>query len=180
VEGSRLMVGAPSAEVQGLAQLGAVYAFDVQMAAPQPTFYCSAKQDSAGCKPRFFHAGVPSVSGAQAGQLYQVRGLDLRPKVPGMLFYSTSGAASTPFAGGSLCIQQPQHATQMALTVLNSLAAPCNGEVTFDFNAWIAGGSDPSLSAGQLVWMQYWYRDPSGPPGVNIGLTDGIFVSICP
>jgi len=36
------------------------------------------------------------------------------------------------------------------------------------------------LSAGQTVWMQYWYRDPGGVPGVNIGLTDGIFVSICP
>lgn len=181
LEGSRLMAGAPGAEVAGLQQIGAVYVYDAQMSGPQPTFYCTPKQDSVGCTPRFFHAGVPSVSGAQSGQLYDVQGLDVRPNVPGMLFYSTGGAASTPFAGGSLCIQQPQHGTQMAITEINSQTTPpCNGRFTFDFNAWIAGGSDPTLSAGQTVWMQYWYRDPGGPPGVNIGLTDGIFVSICP
>ena len=180
LQGSRVVAGAPVAEVAGLAQLGAVYVFDVPMQGAQPTFYCSVKTDSKGCMPRFFHAGAPSVSGALAGELYQVKGLDVRPKVPGMLFYSTSGAANTPFAGGTMCIQQPQHPTQMALTAINGLTPPCNGQFSFDFNAWIASGVDPNLSAGQTVWMQYWYRDPGGVPGANIGLTDGIFVSICP
>jgi hypothetical protein len=180
LEGTRLVGGAPNADVAGLQQLGAVYVFDVQMQAPQPTFYCSAKTDAKGCTPRFFHAGIPSASGALTGQLYEVKGYDVQAKVPGMLFYSTSGSASTPFAGGSLCIQQPQKATQMAVTSANALTWPCNGQFSFDFSAWIASGNDPSLTAGQTLWMQYWYRDPGGPPGVNIGLTDGIFVSICP
>ena len=180
LDGARLAAGASQAEGGIYPSSGAVYVFDVQMQNPPPTFYCSAKQDSKGCLPRFFHEGLASVSGALKGLDYTIRAWDVQPKVAGMLFYSLAGAANAPFAGGLLCLQQPARATQLAPTSASSLPPPCNGSFSYDFNAWIAGGSDPALVAGQSLWMQMWYRDPSGLPGVNIGLTDGIFAVICP
>jgi hypothetical protein len=49
---------------------------------------------------------------------------------------------------------------------------PCNGVFSFDFNAWLQSGLDPSLSAGSTVFCQYWYRDPASPS--TTGLTDAL------
>jgi len=180
LQGTRLVAGAGNVDGTSLPQTGAAYVFNVQTQNSAPTFYCTAKTDSKGCRPRFHHEGIASATGTLQGHPYRVKSWDILPKVPGMLFYGTNGAASVPFAGGFNCIQQPLRPTQMELTKMNGMPLPCNGQFIFDFNAWIASGNDPSLTAGQDVWMQYWYRDPTGMPGSNIGLTDGIYVSICP
>jgi hypothetical protein len=37
----------------------------------------------------------------------------------------------------------------------------CTGTYSFDFNALIQSGFDPSLVAGAEIYAQYWSRDPS-------------------
>jgi hypothetical protein len=182
LDGSRLVAGAPFADTApgAMQPRGAVYVFDLQLNTPQPTQYCTAKQDSKGCTPQWFHAGMPSVSAAQSGIKYKIECYNAQLNVPSTLFYSTSGASNTAFAGGLLCIQPPFRSAWAATTIASGLQSPCDGWYGVDFNAWIASGNDPSLTAGQNVWMQYWYRDPAGLPGANIGLSDGIYVSICP
>jgi FG-GAP repeat len=176
---SRLTVGAPLA-INPWSQAGAGYVLDVSSEGDRPTYYCSAKQDSKGCLPRIFHIGQPSVSAPQTGATYEVGAWDMQAKKPGMLVYSTTGAASAPFAGGYLCVQAPLVRTPAQITPEIGLNPPCDGKFSFDFNAWIASGVDPSLVAGQPVWMQYWYRDPTGAPGNDVGLTQGIYVVIGP
>ncbi len=56
----------------------------------------------------------------------------------------------------------------------------CMGSYSFDFNAWIAGGTDPSLVPGQYVWAQYWSRDLGFPPPNNTGLTNALRFLLCP
>jgi hypothetical protein len=176
LDNHRLVLGAPGSN-QPWDDTGATYVFDLQVQAPLPTYYCSAKQDSVGCVPRIFHFGQPSVSGTQQGKPYWVEAWDVQP-VPGALSYSTTGAAAVPFHGGLLCILAPTRSIPAASSLLRF--PPCNGAFTFDFNAWTAAGSDPSLVAGQPVWMQYWYRDPTGAPGNDVGLSQGIYVMIGP
>jgi hypothetical protein len=180
LNGSRLISGAPFAHGVGTNNEGGVYVFTVQMQNPAPTFYCSGKQDSKGCIPHFYHAGIPSVSGALGGQAYKLHCRNVLPRVPSMLFYSINGAANQPFVGGFLCLQQPLRGTQMLMTRSGGNGFPCSGLYDYDFNEWIASGNDPQLTVSQNVWMQYWYRDPTGIPGVNIGLSDAIHVTICP
>jgi hypothetical protein len=180
LDGSRVAAGALGATGLSAQTAGAVYVFDIQMQNPAPTIYCSAKQDSFGCVPNFFHSGAPSIAGAQAAQFYTVYCMDVPPKVMSMLFYSTSGPSNAPFAGGVLCLQQPIQATLPIKTLDLGFYPPCSGRFSYDFNSWIASGNDPQLIAGQSVWMQYWYRDPGGLPGTNIGLSDALFVVIGP
>jgi hypothetical protein len=39
----------------------------------------------------------------------------------------------------------------------------CSGQLSFDFNAWIANGFDTSLVPGSAVYAQFWSRDPLAP-----------------
>jgi hypothetical protein len=94
---------------------------------------------------------------------------------PGLYFYSVNGLASTPFLGGTLCVTPPIVRTPLQLS---GGSTPCGGTFFFDFNAWIATGSDPSLGAGTMVNGQYGYRDPADP--FKSGLTNAIAFSIQP
>jgi hypothetical protein len=53
--------------------------------------------------------------------------------------------------------------------------------MALDFNAWKAGHPNAlgaPFAAGQVLWTQYWYRDPSDPGATN--LTDALRLWICP
>jgi hypothetical protein len=50
----------------------------------------------------------------------------------------------------------------------------------FDFNAYVASGADPLLTAGTTVNAQFYSRDPAFPYPNNIGLTDAIEFTIAP
>jgi hypothetical protein len=176
---AQLALGAPSAS-NPWNGAGVGFVLDVSSQGDRPTYYCSAKQDSKGCLPRIYHIGQPSVSAPQTGETYEVGAWDMQAKKPGLLAYSKTGASSAPFSGGFLCVQAPVVRTAAQITPEIGLNPPCDGKFVFDFNAWIASGIDPSLVAGQPVWMQYWYRDPTGAPGNDVGLSQGIYVVIGP
>ncbi len=141
---------------------------------PNTEFYCTAKVNSQGCLPELTFEGCPSAS-AGLGFVLTLRGVISNPTFS-ILTYGLNGAASIPLGGGTLCVAPPISRTPVSEwpTVPNT----CNNILTFDFNVWIASGSDPSLVAGQKIWLQYWYRDPNSTEDNAIGLSRGLASSL--
>lgn len=156
----------------GQPSVGVVLTTPEGAACPQPTTYCTAKTNSELCAPLITFSGLPSAS---AGSGFDIDTDLVIANTNGLLFYSKTGPDATPFQGGFLCAAAPVRRT---LGQNSGGAGPCGGSFTFDFNAYIAAGSDAGLVAGQGVWGQYWYRDPASPS--TTGLTDAITFSICP
>jgi hypothetical protein len=179
--GSTVAVAAPRQDALAI-DSGSVYIFTLQTSNLQSNFYCSAKP-SGTCTPRILHLGQPSVSGAVAGEQYELWAWEMPYNVKGLLVYSVTGPASTPFQGGTLCLSPPAVRTQLQTTqfwgAFGKHADPCFNSIQYDFNARIKSGVDPALKAGQQVWFQYWARDPGFAPPNNVSLTDGLTVIIC-
>jgi len=136
------------------------------------TVYCTSKVNSQGCLPAIAATGIPSAS---AGSGYELSATLVRSNVAGIFFYSTTGPAAVPFQGGWLCVT----GTIRRAGPLNSGGSGgCGGHFAQDFNAFIAGGSDPALVAGAQFWGQFWSRDAQSPSGTS--LTDAITAVICP
>ncbi len=128
--------------------------------------YCTAQINSDGCAPAIGFAGTPSAS---FGSGFHVTASQLVAGQNGILFYSTTGPANTPFLGGVLCAQQPL----TRLPIQNSGGAgACGGAFDFDFNAWVPLSADPALVGGATVWAQCWSRDPASASTTN--LTDAL------
>jgi hypothetical protein len=140
---------------------------------PYPV-YCTAKTNSAGCAPAISGTGNPSTS---AGSGFTIRTVKVLGNKFGLYFYGKSGPASVPFQGGFLCAQTP-----LVRTALQDSGgyAPCGGLYKLDFNAYVAGGKDPGLVAGQQVWIQSWSRDPGFAPPDNTSLSDALTFTLCP
>ncbi|HVS11400.1 MAG TPA: hypothetical protein VMS76_16130 [Planctomycetota bacterium] len=140
---------------------------------PPPQAYCTAKVNSLGCTPAIGWSGFPS---ATAGSGFAIAASSELAQKFGLLFYGTSGPQAQPFQGGFLCAQGPIQRT--AVQASGGAAGSCSGSYSFDFNVWIAGGSDPALVAGAQAWAQYWSRDPASPSTTN--LTDALEFTIAP
>jgi hypothetical protein len=62
----------------------------------------------------------------------------------------------------------------------NPLPSDCTGRYSFDFNAFVRNGFDPSLFAGTTVYCQYVYRDPLDVANGGAGRTDALRFTIGP
>jgi hypothetical protein len=102
----------------------------------------------------------------------------LRNNQSSVLFYGTSGPASLPFLGGTLCIANPLRRTMIQNSGGSAVGMDCTGQLSFDFNAWIASGADHSLRPGTQVNAQFYSRDPGFAPPNNIGLSDAVEFTI--
>ncbi|MCC6409689.1 MAG: hypothetical protein IT453_21220 [Planctomycetes bacterium] len=136
------------------------------------TSYCTSKTNSQGCTPPISWSGSPSAS---AGSGFVVTATLVRANVNGLFFYSTVGPNGVAFQGGHLCVKAPLERT----TVVNSGGSgTCGGTFNYDFNTFIAGGSDPALVQGAQFWGQYWSRDPASPSTTN--LTNALTATVGP
>jgi hypothetical protein len=136
------------------------------------SLYCAPKLNSFGCRPELSLQGYPSVG---AGSGFLVRATNVVQTSFGVLVYSKTGPDSAPFQGGTLCVAAPTARTSVVST---NAASPCGGVLTVDFNAHIASGVDPALTAGQSFWGQIFFRDGADPTG--LGLTNAVAGTICP
>jgi hypothetical protein len=134
-----------------------------------PTTYCTAKTNSLGCVPAIGSSGFPSVSSAAS---FAITASNVLNQKQGLFFYGHAQAI-TPFQGGFKCMANPTLRTPVQGSGGSGLpASDCSGVYSLDFNAWIDGGVDPLLTAGQEVDGQFWSRDPASAS--TIGLTDAI------
>ncbi|HUR26551.1 MAG TPA: calcium-binding protein [Planctomycetota bacterium] len=132
----------------------------------QPVAYCWNKTSGQGCTPFVFPTGVPSASQPNG---FQIEGRLIKTNAPGLLIYG-GAPNNAPFLDGTLCVLPP---IRRGPPLIASGTGTCGGTFQFDFNTWIAGGSDPALSAGDVVYAQYWFRDTVSPP-FFAGLTDAV------
>jgi hypothetical protein len=163
-----------ASDSDGNTGLSQTQGFNASPCGGDPLVYCTAKTNSAGCVPMIGTSGVPSASAGSGCFVTAAQVLDHKA---GLLFYSKLGPKLAPYQGGYFCVQSPT--VRMPLLDSGSAGqAPCTGLFSADFNAWIASGADPALTAGQQVWLQFWSRDPGSSFQTN--RTDAVTFFICP
>ncbi|HVS19952.1 MAG TPA: hypothetical protein VMT18_15210, partial [Planctomycetota bacterium] len=139
-----------------------------------PSSYCTAKTNSQGCVPAIAASGFASASG---GSPFPITASNLINHSVGILVYGYQPAA-IPFLGGTLCIGGAAVHTPGLNSGGSAIGVDCTGAFSFDFNAWIAQGTDPLLAVpGQQVHAQYWSRDNAASFGSN--LTDALEFAVC-
>jgi hypothetical protein len=145
----------------------------VERSATPPAVYCTAKVNSLGCTPAISVVGIPSAS---FGNGCTLRTRNLVGAQTGLYFHSASGAQSTPFHGGFLCVSSPvrRHAPLSS----GGAAGSCSGFLAEDFNAYLAGGTDPLLVPGATVCIQAWSSDAGDPFGDS--LSDALALIVSP
>jgi len=123
------------------------------------TSYCTATTSSQGC------TGTLSASGAAnaaSGAGYLLRASAVDGQRSGLIFYGLSGEAATPWGpNGWLCVKAPTQRTTSQSS--GGAAGACDGELTLDWNAFIAA-HPAALGApwqgGETCFAQAWWRDP--------------------
>ena len=127
--------------------------------------------------------GTPS---ATAGSGFVVTGSNVRNNKSGLLFYGVTGPASTPFQGGTLCVNSPIRRTGATNSGGNpSPANDCSGVYSLDMNAFAHSSGPPIplpalIVAGTVVDCQWWGRDPGFAAPNNTTLTNGLEYTVCP
>ena len=138
--------------------------------APSAT-YCTAKPTTLpGCLTLMSSTGTPS---AEDPSLFTLRAGPTPGAQVGILFWGKSGPASTPFHGGTLCVQSP---------VLRSSArkpggnpGQCNG--LYELSLAEIAAKDPGFAPGVQFNAQAWFRDPGNV--FNSSLSDGLVFIVC-
>ncbi|MBK7876343.1 MAG: hypothetical protein IPJ77_11405 [Planctomycetes bacterium] len=128
---------------------------------PAPAPYCTGKTNSAGSVCQLFASGSPSLSTGAFAIAFQ-------GGLPGNLAFfawTSAGAGSAPFQGGTLCLAQPFVRMQR-----------------FHMDG-LGGGSQPIAVTPAMVnttrWYQLFYRDAAHVDGTGWGLSNGIAVTFC-
>jgi hypothetical protein len=148
----------------------------------QPSVYCTAKVNSLGCVPSIASTGSAS-SSAISG--FAVSASQVRNQKPGLLLYSVTGRASTPFQGGFLCVLGPVRRSIGVSSHGTALpGSDCTGLYSIDMNAFAHGvlGGTPSpalVVAGQVVETQWWGRDPGFAAPNNSTLSNALEYVVC-
>ena len=143
-------------------------------ACPVPADFCEAKLNSEGCLPAIGFVGTPSASSVTPCLITASQVLNNKT---GYLIYGFV-PASTPFQGGTLCFSGTLKRTPAQNSGGNAPPNDCSGSYSFDFNARIASGIDPTLVVGREVFAQYYSRDPGA--SFAVGLTNALAFTICP
>lgn len=136
------------------------------------TQYCTSLTTSGGCTPTMDSEGVPSFG---APGSFVVRAENVENGMLGLVFFGTTGAASAPFLGGTLCVASPVYRLPAQPS---GGAAACTGQYWNTLSDLLAHSSGGGLLAPAVeVHCQAWFRDP--PAAFGVGLTNGLRFTIC-
>ena len=136
--------------------------------------YCTGKVNSAGCTPSLAANGLASVSSPSP---CTVTCVNLLNQKSGLFIYSHLPKAS-PFQGGLLCVGSPSRRTSSTDSGGSASGTDCTGSITFDVNARIQSGLDPTLVVGAEMFCQCWARDPASPSQTS--LSNGVRLVVNP
>jgi hypothetical protein len=145
--------------------------------------YCTAKVNALGCTPSIGSVGIAS---ATAPNGHVISASQVRNNKNGLLFYGVNGRASTPFQGGTLCVNAPIRRTGAINSGGNPIPAnDCSGVYSIDMNTFAQSAGPPvPLAAlkvpGTVVDSQFWGRDPGFPAPNNTTLSNGLEYTVGP
>lgn len=137
------------------------------------TPFCTAKLSSEGCLPSIDYTGYPAMAGTHE---FNIVCNEVSPKTKAVLFYGRAQYGA-PFQGGLLCTNVMIKRTPITSAPQTSSGAPCSSALLFDFNAWILSGNDPFLMPGDIIYAQWWMRDPGS--FTKTGLSDALEIQLC-
>jgi uncharacterized membrane protein len=145
------------------------------------TIQCTAKLNSVGCLPAIFAVGIPS---ATATSGFSVRATELLNNMPGLMIYGTTGGASIPFQGGTLCVASPVFRAPGMNSGGSAVGSDCTGTFNLDVNAFahgLAGGSPQAALTvpGTVVDCQFWARDTGFTAPNNSQLSNSLRYTVC-
>ena len=140
---------------------------------PEPLTYCTAKTNSQGCLPKVGWTGLPSLSIADN---FVVTATDVVSQEVGMLLWSRE-RAEAPFKGGTLCLASPIHRLAPQTSGGNT-SFGCSGALFHELGHDLAVAE--GWTAGDDLFVQFWYRDPTHPDGTAVGLTGALRFQACP
>jgi hypothetical protein len=141
--------------------------------------YCTAGTSTNGCVPSISGTGTPSIA-ATSG--FTVACTSLEGQKNALIFYGVTGKKAAVWAPGSssfLCVKSPTQRTPAGNT--GGTVGACDGSFSLDFLSYInthPAALGTPFSAGDLVYFQTWYRDPSAPGTTN--LSDALQVTMAP
>ncbi len=133
--------------------------------------YCTGKTNSLGCVPAIASNGVqPSKS---AGN-FTVTCSNVISQKNGLLFFGF-GQIAAPFQGGTMCVSSPTLRTASQNSGGSAAGNDCSGSYGYTFST--AEMNAFGLVPGQLVYCQYWMRDPQSPS--TTGLSNALRFTVC-
>jgi len=167
LDGATVVSGAMRGE-NGVTPLGPTGAAYIHVLDLPPAVHCTTKLHSEGCAATIDGVGSASLTDPAS---FDVGASDVVTEQNGLFFYGLTGPYERPFEGGTLCVAPPLRRTPIQ-TSGGQAGVPCDGSFTFDVNAWLQAGNEPSALPGVRIDGQYWFRDPGAP--AHVGLTDAI------
>jgi hypothetical protein len=150
--------------------------------ATEPLTYCapSAPGTSSGCLPQISATGHPDVAHSN---VCVIDATGVEGQRSGTIFYGVSGALQSPWcsSGGSstLCVRAPTVRT--APQASGGASGACDGALTLDWNLFQAAHPTAlgnPFSAGDVVNLQGWFRDPTSCRGTS--LTEAVQLTYLP
>ncbi|HTF88081.1 MAG TPA: hypothetical protein VK843_06695 [Planctomycetota bacterium] len=151
-----------------------VFARSLGLSCSPMAVYCTAKLNSAGCTSSIGASGAPLLSGPDA---FRITASNVLTGKVGILLWGQASAAQ-PFLGGTLCIAPPIKRMTGQNSIDAGLALACTGTYSFAFSQ--AYAASVGLVAGQTIFAQIWSRDSGFAPPQNVGLTNGLQLTMCP
>lgn len=133
------------------------------------TPYCKGKVNSKGCVPAIGSSGTPSA--AAGPDNYMVTCTNALNKKVGLVFFGTR-PNKAPLLGGTLCVLPPFKRAGAQSSGGNPPPDDCSGNYSFHFSkAFLAANV---LIAGDLVYCEWWMRDPAQPDGTSVGFSNAL------
>jgi hypothetical protein len=144
---------------------------------PPVVSYCTAGTTTNGCVATISASAAPSVSLANTCNISVA---NVEGQKSGLIFYSITGQNAAPWNATSfLCVKSPTQrtGTQTSGGTVNL----CDGTLVLDWDAFQS--AHPTAlgnpwSAGDVVQVQAWFRDP--PAGKATNLSDAIEMTYVP
>ena len=136
--------------------------------------FVSPNTNSLGCAPHLAYRGAPSLT---AGNEFGMHIDQLRNRVPAALLMSFSYLPQVLF-GQNSCLGSPRRFIAHANSGGSVAGNDCTG--TLDVPLPKQMMSTLGWSAGSIVSLQGWSRDPGFTPHHGISLSDAIFLSVWP
>lgn len=140
--------------------------------------YCTAKANSQNCTPAIGFTGTPTLGGADN---YDINATNVVNQSMAALYWSPLPDAA-PFLNGTMCLAAPAPGTNNLLGVefsAGTVGPPdCTGNPNFDFTH--STMTTLGLTPGDVIFVQWWYRDITQTDGTGFGNTDALITVVLP